>query len=263
MLWWELTAMDLQRTNTFRTFISQCAATPWRVAQNVVAAAVASAGCVVAFSGAAEAAFICDFGGYAGPNGACSANQVLQFGDKRVTFSQLPTVGSGTIGLATIVQDVYTVQFIFFEPVLNPPPGSSGYGPLLPPVVNATTSYTVDIVNNPGWVYTGVKIDSVDAGVLGTTVIKTEGNNLFPTLTSSNGVPDPNTGDFFPIAGGYTSLDITDTYSISGQGALTSFTNTFRQANVGVPGPLPIVGVMAALGWSRRMRRRLQSASTV
>jgi hypothetical protein len=60
----------------------------------------------------------------------------------------------------------------------------------------------------------------------------------------------------FP-SGGYTSLDITDTYSISGQGALTSFTNTFRQTYVGVPGPLPVVGVMAALGWSRRMRRRL------
>ena len=255
--------MELKRINAPTECAPKSRPRPWHLAPIVVAASVASVASGVALPGAAEAAFICDFGGYAGPNGACTPNQVLQFGDKRITFSQLPTVGSGTIGLATIVQDVYTVQFIFFEPVVNPPPGTSGYGPLLPPVSNATTSYTADIVNNPGWVFTGVKIDSVDAGVLGTAVIKTEGGNVFPPLTSLNGVPDPNTGDFFNLTGGYTSLDITDTYSISGQGALTSFTNTFRQGRTSVPGPLPVVGVLGALGFSRRMRRRLQSATSV
>ena len=128
-------------------------------------------------------------------------------------------------------------------------------------MTSAIASYVIDIVNNPGWIFSGVKIDSVDAGVLGTIVAKSELNNRFNTLTSKNGVPDPNTGDFAALNGSYSSLNVTDTYSISGQGALTSFTNTYRQSLSAVPGPLPLAGVLAAFGWTRRMRRRVKSVA--
>ena len=205
-----------------------------------------------------KAATICDFGGYAGPNGPCASNQVLSFLDKRVTFSSLPSAGAGTVSLASIVKDVFTVQFIFFQPLTPADPGYPGFGPLLPVVFNATTSYVIDIVNDPGWFFSGVKIDSVDAGVLGTSVTKSELNNRFNTLRSLNGVPDPNTGDFALLNGAYNSLNVTDIYSVSGTGALTSFTNTYRQSFERVPGPLPLAGALAGLAWTRRLRRRLQ-----
>ena len=232
-------------------------------ALGLLTTAALAAGSVVDFGGAAKAVTICDFGGYAGPNGPCASNQVLSFLDKRVTFSSLPSTGAGTVSLASIVPDVFTVQFIFFQPLTPSDPGFPGFGPLLPTVSNATTSYVIDIINNPGWFFSGVKIDSVDAGVLGTSVIKSELNNRFNTLTSPNGVPDPNTGDFALLNGIYNSLDVTDTYSVSGTGALTSFTNTYRESFERVPGPLPLAGALAGLAWTRRLRRRLQSASTV
>lgn len=209
--------------------------------------------------GAAKAVTICDFGGYSGPNGPCASNQVLSYLDKRVTFSNLPSAGAGTISLASIVQDVFTVQFIFFQPLTPANPGFPGFGPLLPPVTNATTSYVIDIINNPGWYFSGVKIDSVDAGVLGTSVVKSELGNRFNTLSSLNGVPDPNTGDFSLLNGTFNALNVTDTYSVSGTGALTSFTNTYRQSVERVPGPLPLLGALSGLALTRRLRRRLQA----
>lgn len=219
--------------------------------------------CALASAGRADAATICDFGGYVGPNGPCASNQVLTFLDKRVTFSALPSAGAGTISLASIVQDVFTVQFIFFQPLNPGDAGFPGFGPLLPTVTDATASYVIDIVDNPGWYFSGVKIDSVDAGVLGTTVIKSERNNRFNTLTSLNGIPDPNNGDFSSLNGTFNALDVTDTYSISGTGALTSFTNTYRQSFESVPGPLPVVGVLGALAWSRRLRQRTQAGQAL
>jgi len=234
-----------------------------RILRALLLSAVASAGGGLALAVPAKAVTICDFGGYAGPNGPCASNQVLSFLDKRVTFSSLPSVGAGTINLASIVQDVFTLQFIFFQPLTPADQGYPGFGPLLPTVSNATTSYVIDIVNNPGWSFSGVKIDSVDAGVLGTRVVKSELNNRFNTLTSPNGVPDPNTGDFALLNGAYNSLNVTDTYSVSGTGALTSFTNTYRQSFERVPGPLPLAGALAGLAWTRRLRRRLQSAPSL
>ena len=257
--------MELQRINSpSLEWLPKLKPKPWRVTQGLCAATLVAAGCVITAAGSAEAQVICDFNGYNGPNITCESNQVLEFGDKRVTFSQLPTVGSGTIGLASIVPDVFTLQFIFFQPILPPPPPpSTAFGPLLPVVNNAITSYVIDIVDNPGWIFSGVKIDSVDAGVLGTIVAKSELSNRFNTLTSNNGVPDPNTGDFASLNGLYNSLSVTDTYSVLGTGALTSFTNTYRQSLSAVPGPLPLAGVLAALAWSRRMRRRVKSAAAV
>ena len=236
---------------------------PKSVAQGLLVSAVASAGLAMAAGSSVQAQTICDFGGYAGPNGACSSNQVLSFLDKRVTFSSLPSAGAGTISLNSIVQDVFTLQFVFFQPLTPSDSGYPGFGPLLPTVVDATASYTIDIVDNPGWVFSGVKIDSVDAGVLGTSVIKSEADNRFDTLASLYGVPDPDTGDFATLNGSFNALNVTDTYSVIDTGALTSFTNTYRQSFERVPGPLPVVGVLAALGWSRRLRRRLDSAPTL
>jgi hypothetical protein len=229
--------------------------------RGLVLTGVTAAACGLALGVPAKAVTICDFGGYAGPNGPCASNQVLSFLDKRVTFSSLPSVGAGTVSLASIVQDVFTVQFIFFQPLKPSDPGYPGFGPLLPTVSNATTSYVIDIINNPGWIFSGVKIDSVDAGVLGTRVVKSELNNRFNPLTSLNGVPDPNTGDFALLNGAYNSLNVTDTYSVSGTGALTSFTNTYRESFERVPGPLPLAGALAGLAWTRRLRRRLQAMS--
>ncbi len=52
-----------------------------------------------------------------------------------------------------------------------------------------------------------------------------------------------------------TFVDVTDTYRVTNTGGLNSFSNGFTQtSNVPVPGPLPLFGIGAAFGFSRRLR---------
>ncbi len=90
-------------------------------------------------------------------------------------------------------------------------------------------------------------------------------NEFAATLGARLGLPNPsNYGPFFAFDadGTATSYDVGVSGSPGGSGAIP-FTVRFNQpftyanATLVVPGPLPVLGGMAAFGWSRRLRRRV------
>lgn len=74
-----------------------------------------------------------------------------------------------------------------------------------------------------------------------------------PLLASLNSTSGGNVNA--PISG--TQLFVTDTWEVPEGATLDSVLNYHTQT---VPGPLPVLGAVAALGFGRRMRRRLAAA---
>ena len=110
-----------------------------------------------------------------------------------------------------------------------------------------TLNYTLDIIGS-GLVFNDVELDSSHTGTGG---IVTKDIPGVTQLVSNNGNPDG------PVPVGGTSLNVTATYSMASTGALDSFNDTYTQTHH-VPGPLPLVGVGAALSFSRRLRNRIK-----
>ena len=74
------------------------------------------------------------------------------------------------------------------------------------------------------------------------------------TYTSTNG----NSVAFSPLSNQTLStVYVQDTYSFNGITQLNSISNNFKA----VPGPLPILGAGASFAFSRKLRRRIKSAS--
>jgi hypothetical protein len=104
-------------------------------------------------------------------------------------------------------------------------------------------NYTLQIVD-PGFQFNNVTLDSAHIGV-GTSVFKTiAGLSPTPYLTSINGATDSK-----PLGG--TLVNVTDNYSVLAAGGLNAFNNGFTQT----PAPLPILGVGAAFGSIRKLRK--------
>jgi hypothetical protein len=83
------------------------------------------------------------------------------------------------------------------------------------------------------------------------------------TLTSTNGAP---VSSQFTVP--VTSTSVSTFFSTTGTGAINSFIVEFTSGNPVpppslVPGPLPILGAGAAFGFSRRLRRRINTSATV
>ena len=216
----------------------------------MAAAMVGGAGSLLA-TGSAQAASVCSFGGYAGT--ACIANTtVLIVGDKKVSLKGLPSVGAGTIDF-TQLGLVYAVDVKFLDNVL-PSPFASAANP-------ATFSYDIEVLAPSTNYFEGVQL-TVNSPGLVTTLIKSETSSpsLFAELTSTGSIPAPPTM-FEPIPGKPSKLSILDKYySEATSGGLSSFTNTFQQAEV--PGPLPLMGAGMAFGFSRKLRSRIKASAS-
>ncbi|MFM7394927.1 MAG: hypothetical protein ACKO22_11335, partial [Cyanobium sp.] len=119
---------------------------------------------------------------------------------------------------------------------------------------SGTFSYLVSIVNPLGaaWRFNTLSHDSDwFSGVsLTTKLVDYEGGTV--QLTSANGNP------YGPVLIGGKVIHVTDTWSVEKDGVVDSFTNTFTQTPV--PGPLPLLGVGAAFGFSRRLRGRIKES---
>jgi len=59
---------------------------------------------------------------------------------------------------------------------------------------------------------------------------------------------------------GGNQIFVRDSWNIVDGATLDNLSNNITQESV--PGPLPLAAVAAAFGWSRRLRRRLNTATT-
>ena len=123
------------------------------------------------------------------------------------------------------------------------------FDPDLPDPLIGSYSYDLAIIEpwkSQGWTFLNVKLEDVQAG--STTVTKTiTGGSPSPlVLTSING------GDMGPEPLSGTSINVTDSWVITpNMGAIDSINNTYMQ----VPAPLPLLGVGAAFGSIRKLRK--------
>ena len=136
----------------------------------------------------------------------------------------------GAPGLS--VEDMWTTLALF-DPDLPPP--STGF-------------YTYDLhVTAPGWRFKDVELDVLHAG-----------SGQVVTKTITGGIPDPlelisNDGaSIGPVPLSGTSINVTDSWVLDpATGSISGISNTYSQ----VPAPLPILGVGAAFGSIRKLRK--------
>jgi hypothetical protein len=166
--------------------------------------------------------------------------------DKKLTNLDLSNVGSASGDFSFIYDDFGPTglspedmwqTLITFDPDLRDP-------------LNGSYSYDLEIIEpwkSQGWTFLNVKLEDVQAG--STTVTKTiTGGSPSPlVLTSIDG------GDMGPVPLSGTSIQVTDSWVITpGMGVIDSINNTYMQQ---VPAPLPLLGVGAAFGSIRKLRK--------
>ena len=113
---------------------------------------------------------------------------------------------------------------------------------------SGSLSYTVKALNGKilGSAETGwVGVNGIPTGTLSLS----DGTNTVTAYSNASpSVP--------PLAlSGYT-VDLTTTWDASGTSTFTTLQNNIAL----VPAPLPILGALAAFGWSRKLRRRVRAA---
>jgi len=127
---------------------------------------------------------------------------------------------------------------------------------LLPTPANdavGSINYTLAIIGSSS-TFKSVGVDSAHTGT-GNSVTKTIPPSVSITTTDGSVAISPLSGTF---------VDVTDTYRVANTGGLNSFSNGFTQtSNLPVPGPLPLLGLGAALGFSRRLRNRIKGSKLV
>ena len=184
----------------------------------------------------------CTFG--PSPTGGTCNNFVTELGDKRFTVLTPPTIGSGVVDWTMVNPDFYEVDVDWADPGLT---GATG----------GNFGYSVEIFTG-SQLFASIGLDSVvvrEATDPDTVVTKKvyqglDGSGpLLHTLVSINGSNVP----LQPIGG--TQIFVSEDFNVGANNLLDNVVDPIKQSNV--PGPLPIVGVAAALGWSRRMKRRL------
>jgi len=122
---------------------------------------------------------------------------------------------------------------------------------LLPSPANdavGSLNYTLTIIGSSS-TFKSVGVDSAHTGS-GNSVKKTIPPSVSITTTDGSVAISPLSGTF---------VDVTDAYRVTNTGGLNSFSNGFTQtSNLPVPGPLPLIGLGAAFGFSRRLRNRIK-----
>ena len=198
------------------------------------------------------------------PNVTAPGNPPKQLGDKKLIIINYNFAnGIDTVGIPPISNPVPTGHFDFEWQDSDTPSDfgddnwnvrtvfDNALSGLLPTSAGdavGTLNYTLAIIGSTS-TFKGVEIDSAHTG-FGNTVTKTI---ISPpvSITSVDGNP------VSALLSG-TFVDVTDTYRVTNTGGLNSFSNGFTQASNLVPGPLPLFGLGAAFGFSRRLRNRIK-----
>ncbi|MFZ9752628.1 MAG: hypothetical protein ACO3B3_03605 [Cyanobium sp.] len=167
--------------------------------------------------------------------------------DKTLTVSTYPTVGKGTVQFSRDEDLNFMVDVVF-----QPSTGKSLF---------ATTAglfeYNLAITGSDQNFDTA-RLSATTSSQ--TTFVKKTIQSDTPTLAleSIGGTPDQRAFTNRSL----TFISVRDTYSVS-DGSLKGFQNSFTQADRTIPeesapGPLPLFGAGAALGFSRRIRGRIR-----
>lgn len=190
----------------------------------------------------------------AGPGGFFSINfsailagDTITCGDKEFSINSFNFGNPGSI------------DFEWVE--INPLPGYAddlfsaniNFTPSLVGVKTGFFDYNLKILD-PKYRFDSVQLDStvaVNANSPGkTSVIKSITGG--PTLFSLDGAPDGPVPFQTP-----SPITVRDTWNVVNKDVLTNIKDTYTQEEV--PGPLPLFGAGLALGWSRKLRSRMQS----
>ena len=213
-------------------------------------AAVATLG-----AGSAQALqFDCKYGGSTAGHPLCSSVNWAtgwELGDKKLTnLTYFPTIGpadappTGTFSFiwddfgapGISLEDMYSTLVTFDPAIPEPSTGSYSYDLAINPVLGA--GYTFGSVElDVDHVGTGQNVQKVVKDALGSTIA---------TLNSVDGMPAG------PVDISGTSIKVTDTWTLNpATGTISSISNSYKQ----VPAPLPLLGVGAAFGSIRKLRK--------
>jgi hypothetical protein len=193
---------------------------------------------------AAGGRFDCSFGNSLAHT-ACSPATEWILGDKKLTNLDLSNTAPASGDFSFIYDDFGTPGLSYhdmWQALIT-------FDPDLPDPLNGSYSYNLEIIEpwkSQGWTFLNVKLEDVQAG--STTVTKTiTGGSPNPlVLTSIDG------GDMGPVPLSGTSIHVTDSWVITpNMGVIDSINNTYMQ----VPAPLPLLGVGAAFGSIRKLRK--------
>jgi hypothetical protein len=167
--------------------------------------------------------------------------------DKNLTVSTYPTLGKGTVQFSRDEDQNFMVDVVF-----QPSVGKSLFE-----TTEGLFEYDLAIAGSDD-VFNTARL-SVTTSSNSTLVKKTIRSDT-PTLVleSISGTPDERAFTNRSL----TFISVRDTYSVS-EGSLKGFQNSFTQEDKtnpeSVPGPLPLFGAGAALGFSRRIRGRIRN----
>jgi len=180
--------------------------------------------------------------------GSCSAvtwTTGWTLGDKTLkNLTYFPTipVGGPPSGVFSFIWDDLGAPGLSVEDMWTT---LASFNPSLPPPSTGSYSYDLAIIE-PGWMFKNVELDVVHAGS-GQEVTKTIVGGGSPVLVSMDGDP---VGPV-PLSG--TSISVTDSWDLDPDtGTISAISNTYTQH---VPAPLPILGVGAAFGSIRKLRK--------
>ena len=210
-------------------------------------AAVATLG-----AGSAQAMDVsCSFGGSLSGHPLCSAidwTAGWTLGDKKLTnlsFDPAIPVAGPPTGTFSFIWDDFGAPGISLGDMYTT---LATFDPALPPP--STGSYSYDLaITAGGYTFGSVELDTdhVGSGTKATKVVTDpSGAIILASLESIDGMADgPD-----PISG--TSIKVTDSWDINpATGTISSISNSFTQ----VPAPLPLLGVGAAFGSIRKLRK--------
>ena len=169
--------------------------------------------------------------------------------DKQITLiTQNPNGGFGpTTGQGTVD----------FDWISLPPAGFGGdlwevdvdFDTDLTGQVSGSFDYGISITD-PSRTFAQVRL-KVDALAGNPTVTK----SIYSDDAFTNKILEMTGNGFVSLPSGYQMLYVRDSYALQQGDVLASFQNIYSQT---VPGPLPLLGAGTALGFSRRLRRRLK-----
>jgi hypothetical protein len=207
--------------------------------------------------GSAQAATsgTCYFDAFGGvlPGESCTG-YTIQLDDKLFTVKTPPTFGVGKVAWETspalpIKPDLWQVDIDWFGAGLR---GATA----------GVFEYTVE-VTSPGQQFASIGLSTggnYNEASLPSVITKEVYQGLSGTGPLIDSVVSIDGGVSYSNFIGGTQIFVRDSWDIVDGATLDNLSNNITQAPV--PGPLPLAAVAAAFGWSRRLRRRLNPATS-
>ena len=212
----------------------------------IAGALAATLGSMVALA-PAQAASTCYFDNLGGtlPGASCDGF-TTDLGDKRFTVVSAPSSGVGSVEWTINPSSTIWQADIDWD------------GAGLEGAASGVFKYTAEIfTGGREFDLIGLGSDGFDPGAGTTTVAKTVYAGLEETGTPIAELSTTDGGDVYSAISG-NKIFVTDSWDVPEGHTLDNVLNYHTQT---VPGPLPVLGAVAALGFSRRMRRRLADAN--